>query len=152
MGPGKYVPDPSEGIVRVEDLPTPLVEHRTRNYRRRGCPRCGRGASRHSTRRRVLHDLGSLRADRPCDIHLVYSKHCCKRCRIWFNAEMSDLAPPKSLYTQRVISAAVRVVVEDGLPYRLASWHLWREHRVFVPFATIQNWIEGAGKKSGRRA
>ena len=152
MGPGKYLPDPSEGIVRVEELPTPLVEHRTRIYRRRGCPRCGRGASRHSTRRRVLHDLGSLRADRPCDIHLVYSKHCCKRCRIWFNAEMSDLAPPKSLYTQRVISAAVRLVVEDGLPYRLASWHLWREHRVFVPFATIQNWIEGAGKKSGRRA
>lgn len=152
MGPGKYVPDPSEGIVRVEDLPTPLVEQRTRNYRRRGCPRCGRGASRHSTRRRVLHDLGSLRADRPCDIHLIYSKHCCKRCRIWFNAEMSDLAPPKSLYTQRVISAAVRLVVEHGLPYRLASWHLWREHRVFVPFATIQNWIEGAGKKSGRRA
>ena len=152
MGPGKYLPDPSEGIVRVEDLPTPLVEQRTRIYRRRGCPRCGRGAARHSTRRRVLHDLGSLRADRPCDIHLVYSKHCCKRCRIWFNAEMSDLAPPKSLYTQRVISAAVRLVVEDGLPYRLASWHLWREHRVFVPFATIQNWIEGAGKKSGRRA
>lgn len=151
MGPGKYLPDPSEGIVRVEDLPTPLVERRTRIYRRRGCPRCGRGASRHSTRRRVLHDLGSLRADRPCDIHLVYSKHCCKRCRIWFNADMSDLAPPKSLYTQRVISAAVRLVVEDGLPYRLASWHLWREHRVFVPFATIQNWIEGAGKKSGRR-
>jgi integrase len=33
---------------------------------------------------------------------------------------------------------AVRLVVEDGLPYRIASWHLWRDHRVFVPFATIQ--------------
>ena len=152
MGPGKYVADRSEGIARVEDLPAPLVQQRTRNYRRRGCPRCGRGAARHSTRRRVLHDLGSLRADRPCDIHLIYSKHCCQRCRVWFNAEMADLAPPKSLYTQRVISVAVRLVVEDGLPYRLASWHLWRDHRVFVPFATIQNWIEGAGKKSGRRA
>jgi hypothetical protein len=23
------------------------------------------------------------------------------------------------------------------LPYRNASWHLWRDHRVFVPFATM---------------
>jgi hypothetical protein len=37
--------------------------------------------------------------------------------------------------------------VEDGLPYQAASWHLWRDHRVFVPFATIQNWVEGGGKK-----
>ena len=38
--------------------------------------------------------------------------------------------------------------VEDGLPYRSASWHMWRDHRVFVPFATIQNWVEATGKKS----
>ena len=42
---------------------------------------------------------------------------------------------------------AVRLVVEDGLPYRPASWHLWRDHRVFVPFATIQNWVEAGGEK-----
>lgn len=42
---------------------------------------------------------------------------------------------------------AVRLVVEDGLPYRPASWHLWRDHRVLVPFATIQNWVEAEGKK-----
>jgi hypothetical protein len=41
-------------------------------------------------------------------------------------------------------------VVEDGLPYQAASWHLWRDHRVFVPFATIQNWVEARGKKGGR--
>jgi transposase InsO family protein len=40
---------------------------------------------------------------------------------------------------------AVRLVVEDGLPYRPASWHAWRDHRVFVPWATIQNWVEAAG-------
>ena len=45
--------------------------------------------------------------------------------------------------------AAVRLVVEDGLPYRAASWHLWRDHRVFVPFATIQNWVEAGGEKGG---
>jgi len=61
---------------------------------------------------------------------------------------------------QRVVSLAVRVVVEDGLPYgpskghfRTASWHLWRDHglsnghfRVFIPFATIQNWVEAGGE------
>jgi len=46
---------------------------------------------------------------------------------------------------------AVRVVAEDGLPYRPASWHLWRAHRVFVPFATIQNWVEAGGKKAPAR-
>jgi hypothetical protein len=60
------------------------------------------------------------------------------------------LAPPGSHYTNRVIDLAVHVVVEDGLPYRTASWHLWRDHRVFVPYATIQNWVEAAGKKCRR--
>jgi len=49
-----------------------------------------------------------------------------------------------------VIQMAVRLVVEDGLPYRPASWHLWRDHRVFVPFATLQNWTEAGGKKGAR--
>ena len=49
-----------------------------------------------------------------------------------------------------MIDLAVRIVVEDGVPYRPASWHLWRDHRVFVPFATIQNWVE-AGKKAQSR-
>jgi hypothetical protein len=62
---------------------------------------------------------------------------------------MSEYAWPKSHYTHRVVSLAVRLVVEDGLPYQAASWHLWRDHRVFVPFATIQNWVEAGGKKGG---
>jgi len=62
--------------------------------------------------------------------------------RIW-----SDYAVPKAQYTHRVVSLAVRLVVEDGLPYQAASWHLWRDHRVFVPFATIQNWVEAGGEK-----
>jgi hypothetical protein len=63
---------------------------------------------------------------------------------------MSGLAAPKARYTHRVVALAVRLVVEDGLPYQAASWHLWRDHRVFVPFATIQNWVEAGGKKGGR--
>ena len=64
---------------------------------------------------------------------------------------MSDYAVPKAHYTHRVVSLAVRLVVEDGLPYQAASWHLWRDHRVFVPFATIQNWVEAGGKKAARQ-
>ena len=37
------------------------------------------------------------------------------------------------------------------MPYRSASWTLWREHRVFVPYATIQNWVEAGGKKASGR-
>jgi hypothetical protein len=94
--------------------------------------------------------LGRLSRDRPCDLYVVYSRHYCVRCLSYFSADLSDLAPPGSHYTQRVIALAVRLVVEYGLPYRAASWHLWRDHRVFVPFATIQNWVEAAGEKSGR--
>ena len=64
---------------------------------------------------------------------------------------MSDLAPPGSHDTHCVIDLAVRPVVEDGVPYRPASWHLWRDHRVFVPFATMQNWVEAGGKKAQAR-
>ena len=46
---------------------------------------------------------------------------------------------------------AVRLVIEDGLPYRAASWSLSRDHRVFVPYATIQNWVEDGGEKAQRR-
>jgi hypothetical protein len=94
-----------------------------------------------------LHDLGCLLRGRPRVLHVAYSRHYCARCRLPFSADLSDLAPPGSHYTQRVISLAVRLVVEDGLPYRAASWHLWRDHRVFVPFATLQNWVEAAGEK-----
>jgi hypothetical protein len=94
-----------------------------------------------------LHDLGCLLRDRPRLLHVRYSRHYCARCRLHFSADLTDLAPPGGHYTRRVIARAVRLVVEDGLPYRAASWHLWRDHRVFVPFATLQNWVEAAGEK-----
>lgn len=150
MGPGEYTADPTEGITRVEDLPPPLVRHRSRNYRRRRCPHCGHAAYRNGLGSRTLHDLSTLQSGRPLDLSVRYSKHRCPSCRHCFGADLSDLAPPGSHYTHRVTTVAVRLVVEDGLPFRTASWHLWRDHRVFVPYATIQNWVEAAGKKSRR--
>jgi hypothetical protein len=151
-GPGVYVPDVTEGITRIEDLPKPRIEYRSRNYSCRRCPFCGGRAGRWRVASRTVHDLGDPRSGRPIDLQVRYSTHRCPACRRCFSADQSDLAPPKAHYTHRVPQTAVHLVVEDGLPYRMASWHLWRDHRVFVPWATIQNWIEAAGeKKSGRR-
>ena len=131
-------------------LPPPKLVSRSRNHVHRPCPLCGKSCPRDRIFTRILHDLGDPMAGRPRDIRLTYSQHHCIRCRHYFTADMSDLAGPKALYTHRVVALAVRLVVEDGLPYQTASWHLWRDHRVFVPFATIQNWVEARGKKGGR--
>jgi len=150
-GPGRYIGDVTEGITRVEDLPRAKIVERSRNYKRRPCPNCSRSAYRLRTVVRRLHDLGDPISGRPRDLHITYSQHRCPECDAYFNADMDDLALPRSHYTHRVVHTAVRLVVEDGLPYRSASWHLWRDHRVFVPFATIQNWVEAGGKKGRRR-
>jgi hypothetical protein len=147
FGPGVYRPDPSEGMTAIADLPQPERVPYSRNDKRHACPRCGHVAYRDKQSQRTLHDLGNLDLWCPRDLVITYSQHYCTKCRKYFNADLSDLAPPGSHYTHRVIDLAVRIVVEDGLPYRPASWHLWRDHRVFVPFATIQNWVEAGGKK-----
>jgi hypothetical protein len=146
-GPGQYLPDSSEGITKPEDLPKSKIVRRSRNFPQRPCPVCGRSCFRNRSVTRVLHDVGDLVSGRPRDIHLVYSQHRCTKCNRFFNADTSDYALPKAHYTHRVVSLAVRLVVEDGLPYQTASWHLWRDHRVFVPYATVQNWVEAGGKK-----
>jgi hypothetical protein len=151
LGPGKYVADATEGVKAVEDLPKPRISKQSRNYKRRRCPTCSHSCYRVRTFVRTLHDLADPASGRPRDLQITYSQHHCCRCAAYFNANMEDLALPKSHYTHRVVHTAVRLVVEDGLPYRAASWHLWRDHRVFVPFATIQNWVEAGGKKSGRK-
>jgi transposase len=146
-GPGCYLPDETEGIDRIEDLPKPRIEKRNRSRRKCPCPGCGHASTRKHVRQRQLHDLGDARAGCPIELRVSYSEHYCCKCDRWFTVDLSDLAAPASHYTHRVVAAAVMAVIEDGLPYRTASWHLWRDHRVFVPFATIQNWIEAAGKK-----
>ena len=150
FGPGRYVSDPTEGIVNVKDLPVPTCMAYDRNHKHTPCPRCGGRAPRHTSGQRLVHDLGDVSSGWPVDLLVTYSSHSCAHCQKHFNIDLSDVVPPGSHYTHRVIDLAVRVVVEDGLPYRPASWHLWRDHRVFVPFATLQNWVEAGGKKGAR--
>ena len=147
-GPGDYVPDVTEGITRVEDLPKPKIKRQVRSHKKASCPYCGYRSYRDKVFTRTLHDLGDLAANRPVDLLVTYSQHCCSKCGKYFNVDLSDLADSGAQYTRRVVHLAVRLVVEDGLPYRPASWHLWRDHRVFVPWATIQNWVEATGGKS----
>ena len=147
FGPGEYVSDPTEGIVDVKDLPAPQRVPYSRNHKQTPCPRCNHLSARHTSGQRMLHDLGDLYTGHPVDLLVTYSSHYCAQCQKYFNVDLSDVAPPGSHYTHRVMEMAVRLVVEDSVPYRPASWHLWRDHRVFVPFATIQNWVEAGGKK-----
>jgi hypothetical protein len=146
-GPGEYVPDSTEGITRVEDLPQPKVERRSRNFPAQRCPGCGHRAGRYAVACRTLHDLGDSRGGRPIDVQVTFSRPRCLRWGGCFTVDLSDLALPKCLSTRRVQQLAVRLVAEDGLPYQAASWHLGRDHRVFVPYATIPNWVEAAGEK-----
>jgi hypothetical protein len=148
-GPGQYVPDPTAGISDPKELPQAKIVRRRRNFNQLPCPQCGKASYRNRTRTRVLHDVGDLVTGRPRDIELLYSQHRCRTCNKFFDADTSEYSLPKARYTHRVVSLAVRLVVEDGLPYQAASWHLWRDHRVFVPFATLQNWVEAGGEKGG---
>ena len=148
LGPGEYKAD--SAYTRIEDLPQPKINREDRNESHRPCPSCGKPARRGHVYHRQLHDVGDLVSGRPVELRMTYSQHHCKVCNKYFMTDLSDVAPPGSHYTHRVIALAVRVVVEDGLAYRNASWHLWRDHRVFVPLATIQNWVEAGGKKSQR--
>jgi hypothetical protein len=147
LGPGAYRPDPTAGITAIADLPLPEIVPYSRNDKRQRGPRCGHSAYRDKQAQRTLPDLGNLDLWCPRALVVTYAQHYCMKCHTYFNADLSDLAPPGGQYTHRVMDLAVRLVVEDGLPYRPASWHLWRDHRVFVPFATIQNWVEAGGKK-----
>lgn len=148
LGPGEYTQTGCGIVANVDEVPAAEVIPANRNYKYRTCPKCGKSCYRDKTCRRTLHDLGDLASERPHEIALTFSQHYCSHCHSYFSVDTSDLAPPGAHYTRRVVELAVRLVVEDGLAYRSASWHLWRDHRVFVPFATIQNWVEAGGKKS----
>ena len=73
FGPGEYLPDPTEGIVDVHDLPAPTLVAYSRNHDHTPCPRCGHLAYRHKSGQRKLHDLGNLYTGYPVDLLVTYS-------------------------------------------------------------------------------
>jgi hypothetical protein len=150
QGPGEYVPDPTEGVVCPSDLPEPLIEVVDRDAACAPCPHCQHPTPRLRRKSRMLHDLGDPRSGRPRELEVRYAQYHCVPCDTYFSTDLSDLCAKRGFYTDRVVQLAIRLVAEDNLPYRSATWNLWRDHRVYVPFATIQNWVEAAGEKSGR--
>ena len=107
-GPGCYLPDETEGIDRIEDLPKPRIEKRNRSRRKCECPGCGHASTRKHVRQRQLHDLGDARTGCPIELRVRYSEHYCCKCGRWFTVDLSDLAVPNGHYTHRVVAAAVR--------------------------------------------
>ena len=66
-GPGVYVPDVTEGITQIENLPQPRIKPRSRNYSCRRCPSCGGRAGRWGVASRTVHDLGDPLSGRPIE-------------------------------------------------------------------------------------
>jgi len=60
--------------------------------------------------------------------------------------EQSAPTDSDCLHTRRAIHWALRLVREEGLNHRNACWRLYCEHQVFVPAATLKNWIKAASK------
>ena len=141
-GSGEHAPNIKQRITRVEDLPKPKIKKLSRSHKKCKCPFCGHLSYRDNTFTRKLHDIGDIKANRPRDLLVSYSQHRCSKCGRYFNADLRDLADHHCQYTRRVVKLAVRYIAQNGLSYRAASQHLWRNHRVFVPWATIQNWVE----------
>jgi hypothetical protein len=94
MGPGEYVPDATEGITKIDDLPKPYIQRRTRSFAARCCPRCGQRAGRYALDTRTLHDLGNARTGRPVDLLVTFSRHRCRLCGCCFAADLGQLALP----------------------------------------------------------
>jgi len=92
-GPGRYVPDEIEGIVRVEDLPKAKVSEWSRNYRHRTSPECKRSAYRMRTVICRLHNLGDPVSGRPREIQDTYSQRHCLGCGA-FPLFFTGLNPP----------------------------------------------------------
>ena len=90
FGPGEYVPDPTEGIVNVKDLPAPQLVPYSRNHKHSPCPRCDHLASRHTSGQRTLHDLGDVYTGRPVDLLVTYSSQRLSGNKVF---EREDLMP-----------------------------------------------------------
>lgn len=75
------MPNSTEGIVEVNDLPQPLIVLADRNFDHRPCLRYGHLAYRHPSGQRRLHDRGDLRTGGPVGPWVTFSSHYVRRGR-----------------------------------------------------------------------
>lgn len=121
--------------------PKPIITKESRIRDECPCPQCDHKSRKHRIGHRKLQGLGDTLERRPLFIKLSYSVHYCKKCDIYFNIDMSDLAAPGSPYTCIVVTCALCFVIKDKLSFREASSKLSKNHCVSVSFATIQRWV-----------
>jgi hypothetical protein len=121
-------------------------EDRRRSYgfKHLPCPQCGKRAFAIGPAPRAPRRGDLVTGSR--DIELLYSQHRCTKCK-FFDADTSEIVAQSPPHT--VVSRPCASRRGGWVTYQAASWHLWRDHRVFVPFATIQNWVEAGGEKGG---
>lgn len=119
--------------------------------RRASCPKCGRDGKRHSKGVRYVHEVSVF--ENPLILELTLSKHFCEGCEKHFNVNTSYIAPSGSVYSNRVIRAAVDVYLNgtDKLPvndmsYEKAVEIMNRRYHVKIPLSTLYEWVVEARK------
>ena len=107
---------------------------RSRNFSCRRCPFCGGRGGRWGVASRTVHDLGDSLSGRPGRGASIFATpHIAVWPVVAPSLPISPTSPrSKSQYTHRVQQTAVRLVIEDDMPYRIASWHLRRQPPRFL--------------------
>lgn len=131
------------------EIPRPILRILHFDTKKARCPNCHTFCSRENRGQRRAHHLGSLLLDRPVDLEIRFANYYCPNCQKYFvHPGVNKIISPYAQYTHAVKETALAYLTEQGLPLREASWALWRHHRVFVPFATLHNWVLEAGGKN----
>lgn len=125
--PSEHAPDAAQSVSQNVKLPQPKIKKMHRTPKKCRCPLCHRPATKHDIRTRTLHHLGDPASGRPVEIQLTYAYYYCCKCRKSFKIDTTGIAAPYADYTHDVMKLAVRLVVEDTIALREASWILWRE-------------------------
>src|SRR5438132_10701353 len=112
-GPGRYVPDPTEGSTPVKALPTPHLVAYHRDHTQTACPRCSHLASRHTSGQRLWHDVGDVCTGHPSALLVTYASPSGDRCTKHCTIALSAGAPPGAQYTHRVSDVTGRVRSEE---------------------------------------
>ena len=89
-GPGRYEPDPTEGMTNVKDLPAPQRVAYHRDHQQTAGPRCRPLASRHTSGQRLWHALGDVCTGPPVARLVASSSHSGDRCTKHCNSALSD--------------------------------------------------------------
>src|SRR3712207_451354 len=87
------------------------------------CDRCQQPARRVGTAARTAIDID---LDGPVLLAVTVSVHRCAACRHTFRAQPPFLRPD-AIYSNRVVTAAVRSVVQDGMAIRRVARRLARD-------------------------